>query len=188
MLGGQSVKTLLNHSILACGIVIVSHCAAPSEPSSLQSSGVNRPQTGDAVGQGGAKFGAQLNYGGAAVGDQAMQAQVTKCVSQGKFYDRKSTTCTNFPLASRGCTLDAVKDSMTPDRKVQFTALLNGSLAGYLVDQCLDCSKKAKDSDPNLLALCEGVSAQKQTAPGYRLFLVKPESTQIQLQSIFIAD
>ena len=166
--------------IISLCFPIVVACAAPSEPAGLQSSAAGQ-SAGTAV-----KVKAQaaaVDYGGAAVGDAAMQATVKSCLDSGKFYDRTSTPqpkCTTMALAEMNCKDATVKDIMTPEQKSQYQEFLTTKLAGYLVDQCLKCDSPAGNS------FCEGKGDVKKTDPGTRLYLVKEADGVINIQSVYI--
>jgi hypothetical protein len=166
-------------NLVISGAMVVTGCAAPSEPSSLSSSGVEKPKEGagkDVKSAGGSGF----DFGGALVGDEAMQKTVGECVSTGMLFDRKELKCTSLALAKMNCRIEPIKAGLTADRKAQIETLLSGSLSGYVVDQCLDCSSPAGN------VACEGSGATKQTSPGFRIYFVKPESGTVRMQTVYI--
>ncbi len=157
-------------------------CSAPSEPSGLSSSGVEKSSTGRSNGNAVKTSNAAIDYGGASVGDATMQSVVKKCVDTGKFYDRKAQKCTDFALASISCRDDAVKSVMKPETKKQYEGLFSSSLSGYQLDQCLNCSS------PTGNALCEGASTPKVSQPGTRLYLVKEEAGMLSIKTVYVAN
>ncbi len=163
-----------------CSMVVGSGCSAPSEPSGLANSGVEKAPKNDKSNDAVKSSSAAIDYGGALVGDSAMQATVKKCVDTGKYYDRKAQKCTEQGLALVSCRDDAVKNRMKPDTKKQYEGLFTGSLAGYLLDQCLDCSSPVGNT------LCEGTATPKVSSPGMRLYLVKEDSGMLSIKTVYI--
>ena len=160
--------------------LVITGCAAPSEPSSLSSSGVEKPAK-----EGGGKdvkssSGIGFDFGGALVGDESMQKTAGDCISTGYLFDRKELKCTTLALAKMNCREEGIKSGMPADRKAQFESLMAGTMSGYMVDQCLDCSSPAGN------VACEGTGATKQTAPGFRVYFVKPDSGALRLQTVYI--
>jgi hypothetical protein len=177
------VRNIDGLKIILIGYALVfTGCAAPSEPSSLSSSGVEKPAKEGAGKDVKSSSGTGFDFGGALVGDESMQKTVGECVSTGMLFDRKELKCTSLALAKMNCRIEPIKAGLTADRKAQIETLLSGSLAGYSVDQCLDCSSPAGN------VACEGTGATKQTAPGYRIYFVKPDSGAIRMQSVYIPE
>jgi hypothetical protein len=159
--------------------LLAAGCAAPTQPSGLSDSGVSNSakKSSDNVASA-----ANIDYGGALVGDANMQATVKKCLDTGKFYDRKLQKCSDFSLAQISCRRESVKTVMNSDTRKQFDNLFSNQLAGFQLDQCLNCSSPIGNS------LCEGTAAQKESRPGMRLYLVKedPGSTSLSMKSVYI--
>lgn len=168
-------------SKLSIGLLLVaSACAAPSEPSSLSSSGVGNSSAATAAGNPLKSPG--MDFGGALVGDATMQAAVKKCVDTGKFFDRKGQKCSDLALAQVNCKESSIKSIMKGNTKTGFEKLLNdpNQLGGYLLDQCLNCASPVGN------AFCEGAKDQKTSEPGVRLYFVKESSGNISMKSVYI--
>ncbi|MCX6117393.1 MAG: hypothetical protein NT027_07625 [Proteobacteria bacterium] len=176
---------------------ILMSCQAPSEPASLKND--PKPVAADAAKDDDAEADDETNTakkitgpakglkfigGGAPVGD--VQAKLKECVATKKFFDRSSTAtnkCTSLPLAEVGCTpVDIVKAlTETQAKTLEGYLAADGKLAGFLLDQCLDCS------DPVANEKCKGTT-NPPTNPGMRLFFVKLDTATKKLssQSLFV--
>lgn len=115
--------------------LLVGCAPSPSELSSMQGSAAsaNAEQS----------IAATVDYGGAQIGDDVYKANAQSCIESGKFFDRTAKpkpACTVVQLAKMTCREDAIKQSFSEGRKVQFERLKNSKLSGYLLDQCVDCS------------------------------------------------
>jgi hypothetical protein len=123
-------------------------CAAPSDVSSVDSVNVTSENSTPEASA------TAVNYGGAALGSEASRANAQSCIDSGKFYDRIAKprpNCTVAQLAKIDCREDSLKQSLTPDRRIQFEKIRNSKMSGYVVDQCIDCKeassrKTCKDS------------------------------------------
>jgi hypothetical protein len=155
-------------------------CAAPSEPAALQSSGTDAAQGGAKKVEGSAST---VDYGGALVGDTALQATVKTCLQSGMFFERRANptpACTTMQLAKIACNSSKITSSMSDSTKADFDKIMAGQLAGYLLDQCLDCST------PTGNAYCEGSATPKKDYAGIRLFLVKEINGALDIKTLYI--
>ena len=177
------MRFVMTIKFLAFGFWILGACAAPQEPASLQSSGSNVAGTKQ-KGQATKAASVAVNYGGAAIGDEEMRAEVQKCLTQGKFYERRDNPkpgCTTYKLAEISCT-DATITSIMDDRdKAAYLGYQSRELAGFVLDQCLDCSSPVGN------AMCEGNGQTKVKDPGTRLFLVKQTGSVIDIRTIYVS-
>lgn len=174
--------------VSAIGLILVNRCAAPEEPSSLQTSqSLNKTSDGKNI-SAAAQSSFPVDYGGASVGDSATQEAVKKCLRGGNFYERRSnptSRCTDMRLAKVSCTDGTIQNIMTPDLKASYQKMLGDSdpkkgLEGYVLDQCLDCPSATSNS------YCEGTAAVKPTTAGLRLFLVKGTTGTLESKTVYI--
>lgn len=110
-----------------------------------------------------------FNKGGADISTDEDKANVKKCLGQNNFFDRFANpdgtgVCTTNALAKMDCTLDGVRSVLSEKHKIQFDANMSGTYAGWLLDQCLDCSPQ------NSIEQCK---RNGETLTGTRLFFVK---------------
>lgn len=163
-------------------LIMLASCAAPEEPAALKSSGTSLSE-GKSKNKVGAESGVALNYGGALVGDEATRAEVKKCVDQGKFYERRDNPkpgCTDIKLAAISCTDSTITSIMDAKDKSAFEGFMKADLAGFTLDQCMDCSQPVGNP------YCEGTPTKKVKDPGVRLFLVKELSNMIEIKTVYI--
>jgi hypothetical protein len=144
--------------------LVMASCAAPQQPSSMSSSGVSPVKSQQPAA--GADSG-NIDYGGAAVGESSQMEDAKKCISAGTFFDRRSpATCTGSFLVQKSClaaTLGVVLNAA--QKKGYDQAMAPAAMAGYVLDQCLDCTSPV--GNPS----CEGTG--KQSAPGIRIFVAR---------------
>ncbi len=118
--------------------------------------------------------GTTFNYGGAKVGDDADQADVTKCHSDGKIYDRFASDgakCSDLTIAAVDCTKEGLEDKLSDAQKTDFESKLSGTYDGWMLDQCADCPADGTNE------LCKSTQGSKQT--GTKVFFVKEESDTV---------
>ena len=159
-------------------------CAAPSEPAALQSSGADTSQAkSDAKKVDPGTPTPTVDYGGALVGDTATKAKVKTCLASGMFFERRANptpACTTMLLAKVPCTSAKITSVMAAAPKNDYDKIIITDLAGYSLDQCLDCSS------PSGNAYCEGSSTPKKSYPGIRLFWVKEINGSIDIKTLYI--
>ena len=163
-------------------VLYMASCAAPSEPAALQSSGADTSQAKSGTNK--INAGAStVDYGGALVGDTATQTTVKTCLASGMFFERRANptpACTKMPLAKVFCTSAKITSVMAATTKADYGKIIISDLAGYSLDQCMDCSS------PSGNAYCEGSSTPKKSYPGIRLFLVKEINGSIDIKTLYI--
>lgn len=174
----------------ACFLFQIQGCAPPEEPAELKKSGGSLVSSRDGGSSGTiSKTDANVNYGGASIGDTDTQAAVKKCVQQGLFFDRKATpspVCTNLALAKINCTDDGVKAGMKGGFLDGYNALLkdtsSNGLSGFVVDQCLDCP--TADANPK----CSATGGNSAKKPGVLIFYLKqgPSGTSLDSKTLFV--
>ncbi len=165
-------------------------CAAPEEPAGLQqtdtpgSANKKEEKPADKADQ------ATFNFGGAQVADSATKSAVKECVDKGLFYERlttKTVGCTTMKLAKVNCTDDGVKASMSTVLRQAYENLFKadgeGSLKGFLVDQCLDCP--TWDANETCRELAEPTKGNEQKKPGFIIHLLKESGTGLTPRRVF---
>jgi len=118
-----------------------------------------------------------------------MQAAVKRCVEKGLFYNRSSSTsagCTSYSLARVDCTDEGVKASMSVGFRRGYEANLKSNdpsygLAGFLVDQCIDCPTAEANS-----FCASAVNGNPGKKPGFLIMLLKPSGTQLQSRMQYV--
>lgn len=161
-------------------------CAAPPEPASLRNEGEQNRSDNQQKSQANGDQKAAVDYGGALVGDDATRSKVKECLDKGNFYERRSNPvphCTQYALAKVVCKEASIKDIMSDSQKADYEKFLKTTLAGYSLDQCLNCESPAGNS------YCEG-SDPKRTDAGIRLYFVKEKnvgSQAIGIMTIYIS-
>lgn len=161
-------------------------CAAPEEPESLQKTTSIQESKESAVVSRSSKT---FNFGGAAVGDDDLRATVKSCVDKGLFYDRSLTNspgCTSFSLAQMDCTNEGVKASMSVGIRRAYEDNLKSDdpsygLAGFVVDQCLDCPT----ADANSVC-ASATTGNPNRRPGFLIMLLKQSGNQLLSRMQFI--
>jgi hypothetical protein len=161
-------------------------CAAPEEPESLQKTTTTRESQESAVVS---RSTQTFNFGGAAVGDDDLRATVKSCVEKGLFYERSSTNspgCTSYSLAKMDCTNEGVKASMSVGIRKAYEENLKSDdplygLAGFVVDQCLDCPT----ADANSVC-ASATTGNPNRRPGFLIMLLKQSGNQLLSRKQFI--
>lgn len=164
--------------IMGTILLITASCQAPKEPTTSSvktTSGTNTETSGAANSNSGSQT---FFAGGANVGTPEMKTMVSNCLNQKTFFNRVKSECTALPLANVNCKSPEIRGIMSDAQKESFDTYLGSDLAGYVLDQCLDCT------NPTSSPLCAGTTSQ--TSPGVRLFLVKESGGSILNQTLYI--
>lgn len=166
-----------NQSLLIClGLLslFIGSCAPPPPPAS--SSPQSTPVPADPAADGTAKKGeaaeadtGPLDLGGADIGTDIEKTGLKACLAKGMFYNRGAAKaadgCSTFPVLKKSCTQNAMSTTLNKAQYASYQGALPG-LAGYKLDQCLDCTSPANVSKCSILP-------KVQDKPGVRLFFVK---------------
>jgi len=126
---------------------------------------------------------ANVDFGGAEIGDKIAIEKAQSCIGSGKFYDRTSTSknpCTTAELARINCRQDALKQAMSARTKAAFETLQRGELADYQLDQCIDCSAIRSRK------VCQESSGRNNLKSGIMVTFVKQTGSSVDVRVVVI--